>query len=165
MFGEKSRSVWSAVVENMSHTTEMPNQFINLYNSMDVDAQSIRRIKKKIKPPITPERLKERSCPTVGWGKRKSHWISKNSISQLTSGSYVEKQLIGFDICPQNSSRCSYWPTRSMVPLIPLQLLGLALYLVLFVHSAFYLFIFLCHQLQLCSHYRSVSVLGGFWGI
>lgn len=41
-----------------------------------------------------------------------------------------------------------------MAPLIPLQLPGLASYLVPFVHPSLHLFIFLCCQQQLCSHHR-----------
>lgn len=47
MFGGKSKSVCSAVVENVGSTSDMLKQFTNLHNSMKVGTQSTRRIKNK----------------------------------------------------------------------------------------------------------------------
>lgn len=47
MFGEKSKSICSAVVENVGNTSEMSKQYTNPHNSMKVGTQPTRRIQNK----------------------------------------------------------------------------------------------------------------------
>lgn len=59
MFGEKSKSVCSAVVENVGNTSEISKQYTNPHNSMKVGSQPT-RIQNKTETTHNPQRYWKR---------------------------------------------------------------------------------------------------------